>query len=102
MGRLTSILTRLKRKTVKDQEKGASSALAEELFYDLYKDRKRIYKINFFRGIFFGLGSVLGGTLLIAVLVWLLSLFGNLPVIGEPFRGAQDTIEQRTDVESDH
>jgi hypothetical protein len=95
MNFLTSLLNRLKRKTLDDQVKGASSALAEELFYDLYKDRKKIYKINFFRGIFFGVGSVLGGTLVIAILVWVLSLFVHLPFIGDTFQDAQNTIEQR-------
>lgn len=95
MKRIASLLGKLKRKAVEDQERGASSAMVDELFYDLYKDRKRIYKINFFRGIFFGVGSVLGGTLVIAILVWLVSLFVNLPVIGDTFRGVQDTIEQR-------
>jgi hypothetical protein len=100
MKRVALLFDRLKRKTVADQEKGASSALAEELFYDLYKDRKRIYKINFFRGIFFGVGSVLGGTIVIAIFVWLLSLFVNLPLIGDAFQDAQDTIEQRNSIES--
>lgn len=95
MKRIASILSRLKRKTVDEQEKAASSALAEELFYDLYKDRKRIYKINFFRGIFFGVGSVLGGTMVITLVVWLLSLFVGLPLIGDTFRDAQDTIESQ-------
>lgn len=91
------MLGKLKRKVADDQAKGASSAMAEELFYDLYKDRKKIYKINFFRGIFFGVGSVLGGTIVIAVLVWMLSLFVHLPVIGDTFKDAQNTIEQRND-----
>lgn len=91
------MLGKLKRKVAHDQAKSASSAMAEELFYDLYKDRKKIYKINFFRGIFFGVGSVLGGTIVIALLVWVLSLFVNLPVIGDTFKDAQNTIEQRND-----
>jgi len=95
MNRLTSFLSKLKRKTLDDQARVASSKLAEELFYDLYKDRKRIYQVNFFRGIFFGAGSVLGGTLVITLAVWILSLFVNLPLIGDTFRDAQDTIEQR-------
>lgn len=95
MKSVTSFFGHLRRKTVDDQARGASSALAEELFYDLYKDRKKIYRLNFFRGIFFGVGSVLGGTLVIAVLVWLLSLFVHLPFIGDTFKDAQHTIEQR-------
>lgn len=95
MKRIASFLNKLKHKAVEDQQKAASSVLVEELFYDLYKDRKRIYKINFFRGIFFGAGSILGGTLIITIFVWLLSLFVHLPFIGDTFRDAQDTIEQR-------
>lgn len=91
------MLGKLKRKVVDDQAKAASSTMAEELFYDLYKDRKKIYRINFFRGIFFGVGSVLGGTIVIALLVWVLSLFVHLPVIGDTFKDAQNTIEQRND-----
>ena len=34
--------------------------------------------MNFIRGIFFGLGSVLGGTILVALFVWLLNAIGLL------------------------
>lgn len=97
MKRLHAFWQTLKKNTINDQAKGASANLAEELFYDLYKDRKRIYKINFFRGIFFGVGSALGGTLVIAFVVWILSLFVNFPVIGEMFQDAQNSIEQQTE-----
>jgi Domain of unknown function (DUF5665) len=59
-------------------EKSARQAVLEDLFYDFNRSRVEIYRMNFIRGIFFGLGSVLGGTLLVALLVWLLSLFGVL------------------------
>ena len=62
----------------RDQENGAKRAVLEELFNDIYKDRKRIYWANFVRGLFFGFGSVLGGTLLIAILVWILAQLGAI------------------------
>lgn len=43
----------------------------------------RILNINFLRGIFFGIGSVLGGTLGITMIIALLSLFSDFPFIGE-------------------
>ena len=73
--------------------KATSEEVLQELFHDMYVHRKRIYKVNFFRGIFFGLGSFLGATLLVAVLIWILSLFVNLPVIGDYFHQAQQSIE---------
>lgn len=70
------------------QEKGARDAVLEELFYDMYRHRFSIYKINFFRGIFFGFGTVLGGTILVAIVIWLLSLFANVfPPLKDFFDG---------------
>ena len=61
-----------------DNERGSRQALLEELFNDFNRNRYEIYKINFFRGIFFGFGSLLGGTMLIVLLVWVLNLTGQL------------------------
>ena len=67
------------KKNVKDgNEKGAREAVLEDLFNDFNRNRFTIYKFNFMRGIFFGLGSVLGGTVVLALLVWLLNGIGWL------------------------
>lgn len=79
-----------------DRAKSAQKTLLEELFNDLYADRRKIYKVNFFRGIFFGLGSVIGGTIILAFLVWIISLFVNLPVIGDFFQETQNTLQQES------
>ena len=50
----------------------------EELFNDFNRSRFTIYKFNFMRGIFFGLGSVLGGTVVLALVVWVLNGLGVL------------------------
>ena len=82
---------------MKKNETEAKRAVLEELFNDLYRDRVRIYKINFVRGILFGAGSAVGGTIILALIVWLLSLFVNFPVIGDLFENAQQSIERTTD-----
>ncbi len=69
---------KLKKNIKDDNERGARESVLEELFNDFNRNRFIIYKFNFFRGIFFGLGSVLGGTVVIAVLAWLLNLTGHL------------------------
>mgnify|MGYP003619073143 FL=1 len=69
---------KLKRRVRDDNERGAREAMLEELFNDFNRSRFTVYKFNFFRGIFFGLGSVLGGTVVLALLVWLLNLTGHL------------------------
>ena len=73
-----NIFARMAQRLHDDNEKGSCQALLEELFNDFNRNRYEIYKINFFRGIFFGFGSLLGGTMLIVLLVWVLNLTGQL------------------------
>lgn len=81
---------------MKKHERESKKVVLEELFNDLYDDRKRIYKINFIRGILFGAGSAIGGTVVLALIVWILSLFVNAPLIGQLFENAQQSIERTT------
>lgn len=79
-----SKLRELRQKRLNDQEVSAEEAVLEDLFYDLYKNRGSVYKVNFFRGVFFGLGTFIGGTIVIAILVFILSWLMN--IIPENFR----------------
>ena len=77
----------------RDQGMAARRGVLEEIFNDYYKDRHNIYIVNFFRGIFFGLGSAIGGTIVVALIVWILSFFVNIPGIGDKAQKAQNTIQ---------
>ena len=81
------------KKMKSDGERDARQSVLEDLFYDFNRSRVEIYKMNFVRGLFFGLGSVLGGTVLIALLAWILSFFVELPGIGQPAEKIQQTIQ---------
>lgn len=70
---IKNISTKIKQEVIFNKERMARRRLLEELFYDFYRSRGRVYYINFVRGMFFGLGTVLGGTVVVAFLVWLLS-----------------------------
>lgn len=63
----------------KENELGARRAVLEDLFYDFHSSRKEVFAMNFVRGIFFGVGSVLGGTIVVALVVWLLSWLTDIP-----------------------
>ncbi len=73
-----SLFGRIKNKIKSDNERGARENVLEELFYDFNRSRAQVYKINFFRGIVFGAGTVIGGSLVIAIVVWLLSWLGTI------------------------
>jgi hypothetical protein len=78
-----------------DNENGSRRALIEDLFYDFNRKRSEVYLLNFVRGIFFGFGSVLGGTLLIAVIIWLLSLLADIPGgVGDFIQYIVDTVQK--------
>ncbi len=66
----------------------------EEFFNDYYKHRRKVYHLNLVRGIWFGFGSVLGGTLLITILLWILSLFHQIPFLNDVIDTIQSSIEQ--------
>jgi hypothetical protein len=72
-------MNKLVSKVKTDNENGARKSVIEDLFYDLNRSRAQVYRINFVRGLFFGFGSVIGGTLVVGIIVWLLSRFVDLP-----------------------
>lgn len=50
----------------------------ERMFEGGYMSHWRVYRINFVRGIFFGLGTFLGGTVMVALLFYILGFFEDL------------------------
>lgn len=76
-----------------DNERGARQSLIEDLFYDFNRSRTQVYWMNFVRGIFFGLGSILGGTVIIALLVWLLSFAVDWPWVGDVVEQVQGSLQ---------
>ncbi|HRQ86573.1 MAG TPA: DUF5665 domain-containing protein [Candidatus Saccharibacteria bacterium] len=79
------------------QERAARKVVLEQMFYDMSRSPAKIYWINFFRGIFFGFGSVLGGTLVIAIVLWLLSWLVDLPGgVGDFIKYLVDQVQNRS------
>lgn len=81
---------------LENKDLAAEEAMLREIFYDFYQHRGRIWRVNFIRGLFFGFGSVLGGTIVIALVVMLFSLFIHIPGgLGDFFKWIIDTIQNR-------
>lgn len=78
-----------------DNKEGPRRAILEDLFYDFHKNRRQVYVMNFVRGLFFGVGSIMGGTLVVAVVLGLLGLLVDIPGgIGEFIRYIVDLVKQ--------
>lgn len=62
---------------------------------EVVRNWKRFITISLVRGLFIGFGTVIGATLLITALVWVLSQLGQVPLIGELFENITETIQGR-------
>lgn len=58
-----------------------------------YLDAAKSYRQSFLKGLFQGLGGVVGATILVALLIWVLSFFNEIPFIGKITEQVQDTIQ---------
>jgi hypothetical protein len=59
--------------------------------YELnYKNRKRMYLFTFGKGIMQGFGIFLGGTILVAILIYSLSFFVEYPGINKLYQALTD------------
>jgi len=65
------------------------------VFVKQLNSRWRQIAANFFRGVLFGLGSVLGGTVVVAFVLYLLAHVDFIPIVGEWAARITDIIQAR-------
>ena len=91
---MVKVIKKIKEKVKQNNEQGARRALLEDLFNDFNTSRVQVYKMNFFRGIFLGFGTVIGGTLVVALIVWILTLLVDIPGgIGDFIQNIVNTVQ---------
>jgi phage shock protein PspC (stress-responsive transcriptional regulator) len=59
-----------------------------------YLDHNTTYKMSFIKGVVGGLGGVLGATIVVALLLWALSLFHYVPVLNRISDNVRNTVQQ--------
>ena len=55
----------------------------ENIFISAYANKKRVYLVSFWRGIAFGTGSAIGGTIVLALVLFFLSQVSDIPFLGD-------------------
>lgn len=78
----------------KDKDYERIGRVMEAVVQAGYANKKRLILANFIRGLFFGLGATLGVSIILAILLFVLSLFTEIPFIGEIFESVKDTIKE--------
>lgn len=90
------LINKIAKKIKTDNENGARKAIIEDLFFDFHRSKKEVFFMNFQRGIFFGVGSVIGGAVIIAVSAIILGNFVDLPGgIGDFVQRVLDAMSRR-------
>lgn len=84
---------KLDKATYEKLGKAVEAALVKDYIELLHSTRRQIWS-SFVRGIFMGLGTVIGATLVVALLLWVLTIFGTFPVIGDFFRTLGDALKK--------
>lgn len=72
------------------EQKKANDNLKEFIRYS--SSPWRIVWTNFVAGVFRGLGAIIGASVFIAAMIWMLTLFVDIPLIGEYASNAKSTV----------
>ena len=93
-------MTEKKKKPTTDQDtKNLVKALKSTGFVDYVQYMKSPWRIvwtNFLGGIFRGLGIIVGMTIVVSLLLWMIAQMVDFPLIGQFFKDLLDFIEQST------
>ena len=85
--------TQLSQKDYRQLGKAVERIIQKD-YVDLAMHWPRLIKVSFIRGVAAGFGGVLGATIVVALLIWLLSLFDQLPFMGKIFEGLREIIKR--------
>lgn len=78
-----------------NDKKRVEFAKQVEYMYEAANPRwRRVLTLALLKGIATGFGIFLGGTILVALLLWILSGLGHVPFLNEITESAKDTLEQ--------
>jgi uncharacterized protein DUF5665 len=63
-------------------------------YIELLANTKRQIWLSLVRGIFTGLGTVIGATVVVALIIWILHLLGGVPVVGHILTNTSNQIKR--------
>ncbi|SRR5574344_1153296 len=76
------IYTEVQKQRLKNKQQ--EQQIIDSLIESVFARRSKVIRLNFWRGVAFGLGSALGGTIILAITLWFLSSVVDwFPLIGD-------------------
>ena len=84
-----------KEKLTKEQQELIELGKKLKSFYEMgYISKRDAYTFSFFKGVLGGAGAFIGSTLVIALIIWILSIFSETAIIGEIAKEIQESLQQ--------
>lgn len=80
-----------KKLTAKDYE--TLGRRLENIYLTGYIDRKEMLKMSFVKGVMTGFGGVVGATIVVALLLWILSFFNTVPLLGPVLENVEQSVQ---------
>lgn len=59
-----------------------------------YITNKRFYKQSFMKGVLVGLGGVIGATVVVTLILWVLTLFNSVPFVDQLSQNIHHSLQQ--------
>ena len=79
---------------LKKDDYEALGRMMHDIYESHYVEKWKALRMSFLKGVFGGLGGVVGATIVVALLAWLLSLTQNLPFLEDISRNTRNTLEK--------
>ncbi len=67
----------------------------ENIYLTGYINKKEMLKMSFLKGLATGAGGVFGATILVGLIIWILSLFDTVPLLGPLIDNVVESVETR-------
>jgi hypothetical protein len=65
----------------------------ESIYTTGYISKREMYKMSFLKGVITGFGGVVGATIVVGLLLWFLSIFDTVPLIGPLVKNVNETVQ---------
>lgn len=67
--------------------------MLQSIYETGYTNPAQAYRFSFLKGIAAGFGGVIGATIVVAILAWVLSFFHNVPLLNKLTDNVRSTVE---------
>lgn len=90
MGKVKATVT----KKLTDAQRVEFAKQIENMYEATQASKKRVFGMAVLKGLGTGLGVFLGGTLAVALLLWILSLLGQVPFVGRLSQSVEHSLQR--------